>query len=199
MTPVESTQIANYLEAHELGHGLGTEERPCSIAAINLALGHGLSDKDPGACMDPSIRSWIIEIQDDMPLDMMSPNTEHGRRWRSLLPYVAGSREHPPPAQMYLDWMWERLGDEAVLEAVPAAARDKWETMLRERTADAARDATAAYDAAYAYAYAATAATAAYAYATAVALAAADAARAAYWHRADPAGLLAKLLERGSK
>ena len=144
MTPVESTQIANYLEAHELGHGPGTEERPCSIAAINLALGQGLSDQDPSDCMDPSIRNWIITVQDAMPLNMMSPNTEHGRRWRSLLPYVAGSREHPPPVHLYLDWMWERLGDEAVLEAVPAAAQDKWATMLRERTAAAARAAAEA-------------------------------------------------------
>lgn len=50
----------------DLGVGIGTVHNPCSIAAINLALSGRLTDEIP-ECMSSIIGMWIIEIQDAMP------------------------------------------------------------------------------------------------------------------------------------
>lgn len=107
-----------------------------------------------------------------------------------------------------MEWMWDALGDEAALAAVPADARQAWGRMLVERTP------AAAYAASNAVAYAIPAVRAAVdaaadaaeeaagaaeeaddaAYAVRYAAEINDSARTSYWQRRDPAGLLAELL-----
>lgn len=43
--------LRSQLATCKLGHGLGTVDEPCSVAAINLALSGELSDRDPSECM----------------------------------------------------------------------------------------------------------------------------------------------------
>jgi len=185
----------------------------CTIAEINLVLTGKLSD-DPHPCISEVIRQWVIRVQDRMP-----DSIRNSSAWRGASVGIAGSASTPgveqARRQMVMDWMWERLADEAVLEAVPAGCRVAWDRMLSERTykassearrqlraADAAYAAAAyaAADAAYAdAAYAAADAAYAAAYAAAASAAAAAAAAAdaaqAFWERSDPAALLTRLIE----
>jgi hypothetical protein len=188
----------------ELAVGVGTAEKACSIAALNLALTGTLTDKVPD-CMSRVIGRWIIGVQDRMPATIRD-----SAAWRELLVLSAGTgRDHEEERQaLVMSWMWHALA------LVQPRADERgygaaWATMLRERTpqaaayayavaaADADAAAAAAADAAaaaaaYAYAYAAAAGAAA---AAADAAAAAAAAAAAYeeavaWATVDPVGLL---------
>jgi hypothetical protein len=194
----------------------------CTIAEINLVLTGKLSD-DPHPCISEVIRQWVIRVQDRMP-----DSIRNSSAWRGASVGIAGSASTPgveqARRQMVMDWMWERLGDEAVLEAIPAGCRAAWDRMLSERTCeassearrqlraaaasaaaadDAAYVAAAAYSASAASSAAASAAAAAYVAASAAAYsasAAADdaasaAARQAFWERSDPAALLTRLIE----
>ena len=217
-------RIRAYLPGVELTHGVGTDaQHACTIAAINLALSDRLTDETPD-CADEALCRWVIPVQDAMPAEMLEAGDEHGDRWRALIPCIAGTRDdgrEEARRELFLAWMWDRLGDEAVVAAVPLAARPAWETMLRERTVGAAKSAATAAKSATAAAYAANLAayTAAYTAAAAdlaayaaksaattanlaaytAAYTAADAAVAAYWRRADPAGLLLRLVTCGEQ
>ena len=163
----EQAKVADLLETVTLVHGLGTAAEPCTVAAVNLALTGKLTDECPD-CVCPVLHAWVIPVQDTMPLDLLN-----APEWLTLVPLLAGSKSTPEVeqarAERIMEWMWDRLGDEAVLAGVPEAARLAWDRMLNERTAAAARAARAA-----------------------------GAARAAaYWSRANPAGLLAELLAMG--
>ena len=206
----------------ELAVGVGTAERACSIAAINLALTGTLTDTVPD-CMSRVIWRWIIGVQDRMPATIRD-----SRAWRDLLVLSAGTgreREAKRTA-LVMAWMWDALA----LVQPQADARGygvAWATMLRERTVESAR---AAYAAAYAAAAAAASAAAdaaadadadadasaaasaaadaaadadadadadAAAYAAAYAAAAAAAYAAAYadaWATIDPVGMLRRLI-----
>jgi hypothetical protein len=182
---------ARLAEIPHLAAGLGTEDEPCSVAAINLALTGELSEDIPG-CMSEVIGRWIIRIQDAMPADL-----RNSAEWRALLPLAAGTGRDPATEEARLeligDWMWSALA-----LAQPTADRFgfgvEWEAMCATRTiaaADAAAArADAAADAAYAraYAYADAADAAAYA---ADAADAADAAAYAAARAADAAAYAA--------
>jgi hypothetical protein len=216
MTTITDVQRARLAEAFaspslRLGRGLGTVgpvdfgER-CTIAEINLVLTGTLSD-DPHPCISEVIRRWVIRIQDAMPDEI-----RNSAAWRTSAPLIAGTgtddeRVESKRRDAIVAWMWDRLADEAVLAALPDEVRPVWDRMLAERT-----PAAAAYAAHAAAAYAAHAAdtaadtAAAYAAAHAADAAADDAAdtaahaaaaardRQTYWRRADPAGLLARLV-----
>lgn len=173
----EQTKVADLLEGVTLGHGIGTEAGPCTVAAVNLALTGTLTDKCPD-CVCPVLHAWVIPVQDAMPLD-----TLNSPEWLALVPLLAGSVSTPEVEQARVDrimeWMWDRLGDEAVLDSVPEVVRPAWDRMLTERTAEAAEAAGDAAEAAGDAAWAA------------------EAAGAEYWSRANPAGLLAELLVMG--
>lgn len=134
-----------------LGHGLGTQQRPCTIAAINLARNGHLTDDDPDGCMSQVVRYWVIAVQDAMPETMLAPDDEHGIRWREVAPSIAGSRTFGPSdekrAAMIVEWMWDRLGWYWRMW-VPEGASKAWEQMLSERNETTAR--TASDDAAWA-------------------------------------------------
>ena len=139
-----------------LAVGIGTAEQACSIAAINLAMTGTLTDAVP-ACMSRVIGRWIISVQDQMPATIRD-----SAAWRELLVLSAGTGgEHEAERLvLVLDWMWDALAlvqPRADMRGYGVA----WATMLRERTVQSAR-AASAYAAAAASASAA-AAEAAYA------------------------------------
>jgi len=133
-----------------LAHGLGTVDEPCTIAAINLQLTGELTGGDPTGCMSVIVRRWTIRVQDLMPAEMLTPDDEHGRRWREVAPMIAGSKHNGPPneqrAAILLDWMWGCLGWEWETW-VPSEVHDAWRRLLEERTVGCAY---AAYDCHYA-------------------------------------------------
>ncbi len=146
--------------------GCGTAKTPgtgqaCTISEIVLTL-TGKLDDGPHPFICDVIRRWVIRIQDAMPADI-----RNSVAWREAAIGIAGSAASPAVQRkrrdFLLNWMWDALGDGAVLAGIPEAARPAWDLMLSERTADAAYAADAAAYAAYA-AYAANAAYAAYAY-----------------------------------
>ena len=198
-------RIRAYLPGVELTHGVGTDaQHACTIAAINLALSGKLTDETPD-CADEALCRWVILVQDAMPAEMLEAGDEHGDRWRALIPCIAGTRDdgrEEARRELFLAWMWDQIGDETVVAAVPPAARPAWETMLRERTVGAAKSAAAAAKSAAAAAnlaaYTAKSAIAA-ANLTDAAKSAAAAEVAAYWRRADPAGLLLRLVTCGEQ
>ncbi len=155
------------------------------MAQVNFAL-TGTLDDVPHPCVSEVVRRWVIRIQDALPDDV-----RNSEGWRHAAVGIAGSAgseaDEAARVALLLAWMWERLGDEAVV--VPVSAQKAWRRMLVEKTSSAARDAYNAYAAAtyaaatYAAAYAAAAAAAAYA-----------ASDAAYWQRADAPGMLTRLI-----
>lgn len=200
----DQQKIAAFLETHELSSGLGSESKPCSIAAINLALTGKLTDKIPD-CMSRVIGRWIIAVQDTVPHDV-----RNSVRWKALLPAAAGTgRGHEQErCALILAGMFDRA-----LPSLQGLADEKgfgaeWRNMLTLKTYEAAYGAFRAARAAGAYADAADAADAAYGAARAVAVAAraedaaaedAAAAECAYgatgfWQGADPCELLEQLI-----
>lgn len=168
----QSQKIATLLSTVTLGHGVGTKARPCTMAAINLAIDGRLTDKIP-ECVSPVIGRWVIIIQDAMPLDRLN-----GARWRALVPAIAGTgREHDGErVAIIMDWMWGIALPQLQPVADAGGFGSEWRTMCADRTEAAARAAEAAARAARAARAVAEAARAAMAAAMAAAWAAAEAA-----------------------
>jgi hypothetical protein len=142
MTPNEQA-IADYFANRTIPSGLGTRESACSIAGINVALTGTLTDKIPD-CMSEVIGHWIIVIQDSM-----LSSIRNSARWKSLLPYAAGTGRNKETERLaiILDWMWT-----VVLPTLQPIANEngfgsEWEAMLREKTERAALAAWSAADA----------------------------------------------------
>lgn len=141
ITAEQEQAIADLLaRTPHLAVGMGTETRPCSVAAINLALTGSLTGAIP-ECMSQVIGFWIRSAQDAAPADICRDHP----RWRELLPLAAGTgREHEVErCSTVLAWMWDVLALPEVVEAVHGAARGAWDKMLRERTPTAASAAAA--------------------------------------------------------
>lgn len=182
----------------------------CSMQVLNWAAGSPgpLSDLPiPG--QSEVIRNVIIRIQDDMP-----DGVRNSREWREVLPSTLGtgttSADETARLGVLMEWMWERLADPMVLATVDLTPglRSSWNRMLTERTSDAARAASTAtapgalapqmrVAAAARTAAAAAAEGAADSAAVAAGVAACHAGNAigdlAFWERANPAGLIARL------
>ncbi len=161
----------------DLAVGLGTKERACSLAAINLALTGKLTDAVP-ACMSLVVGKWIIPIQDKMPAEL-----RNSPEWRQLLPLAAGTggEKEKERLQLILEWMWGCLAEIQSIADMRGFG-PVWAQMICDRTAasaDATVYATSATSAAYAYADAYAAYADAYAAATSAAYAATAAAYAA--------------------
>lgn len=141
ITAEQEQAIADLLaRTPHLAEGMGTETRPCSVAAINLALTGSLTGAIP-ECMSQVIGRWIVLVQDAAPADICRDHP----RWRELLPLAAGTgREHEVErCDAVVAWMWDVLALPEVVEAVHGAARGAWDKMLRERTPTAASAAAA--------------------------------------------------------
>jgi hypothetical protein len=81
----QEQKIAEFIKDRCLASGLGTNQSPCSIAAVNLALTGALTDKIPD-CMSEVIGTWIIRVQ-----DCMTPRMRNSKKWKALLPLAAGT------------------------------------------------------------------------------------------------------------
>jgi hypothetical protein len=194
----------------------------CTIAEIALVLTGTLSD-GPHPCISEVIRRWVIPIQDAMPDELRNSPAWRAAAPLIAGTATDDERIESERRDMIIAWMWDRLADEAVLAVLPNEVRPAWGRMLAERTsaaadgadADAAARAVDGDQVIYAACSARSAAAAVDAAAAAAATDAADdAARAAravahaaqaaahvagaggqaYWRRADPAGLLARLV-----
>lgn len=187
MTEIDYAALETALLSPDLKliNGVGDANIPgigyaCTISEINLVLTGKLSD-EPHPCISPVIRSWVIKIQDSMPSSI-----RNSIEWRTAAIRIAGSANGNEKArvELLLNWMWERLADEAVIRALPIDVVDSWRTMCLDNKTYAA-----AADGAKAAAYGAKAAYGAYgAYAAAKAAEAA----AAYYAKAAAAAYYAK-------
>jgi hypothetical protein len=191
MTPTEQA-IADYFADRFIPAGLGNEEAACSIAGINLVLTGKLTDKIPD-CMSEVIGYWIIVIQDSM-----LSSIRNSARWKSLLPYAAGTGRNKETERLaiILDWMWGTVLPSVQTTADERGFRAEWETMLTERTAYAANAARMAASAAE---WAARAAEAAARAAKTVRWVAEAGpvkltSTTAVWEKFDPCGLLERMI-----
>ena len=183
-TPEMAQKLESYLASHELPNGLGTAERACSVAAINLAISGKLTDKIPD-CMSRVVGRWIISVQDAMPHEMRN-STE----WKSLLPLAAGTGRslEKERAKVALDWMWDVVLPVLQPMADAGGYGYAWGAMCVEKTPAAANAANAAARAVYA-------ACTAYATARAANAANAAAAYAAFWQSVNPCAVLRAMIE----
>lgn len=146
ITHDQEQTIRDWLTAHPiLTVGVGTEDRACSVAAINLALTGELTDEVPD-CMSRVIGQWIIGIQDRMPYDIRNSDA-----WRDLLPLAAGTgRDHEPERiALIMGWMWDTVLPIAQSAATTFGFGDAWRRMCVERTVEATIEALAATFAVY--------------------------------------------------
>ena len=177
--------VAEFLRDKTLVSGLGTDESPCSIAAINLALTGKLTDSVP-ECMSAVIGNTIIVLQDAMPDAMRNSDT-----WRTLLPLAAGSgRQHEAQRlTVLLDWLWSVALPQVQPVADANGFGGEWAYMCREKSAVSAKAA------AEAAARAAAAEAAGAARAARAARAAEAAADQNFWGQVDVLGLMRRMIE----
>ena len=177
--------VAEFLRDKTLVSGLGTDESPCSIAAINLALTGKLTDSVP-ECMSAVIGNTIIVLQDAMPDAMRNSDT-----WRTLLPLAAGSgRQHEAQRlTVLLDWLWSVALPQVQPVADANGFGGEWAYMCREKSAVSAKAA------AEAAARAAAAEAAGAARAAQAARAAEAAADQNFWGQVDVLGLMRRMIE----
>jgi hypothetical protein len=175
LTMEQQNKIAAWLDQHPtLAVGLGTKERACSVAAINLALTGKLTDTIP-ECMSPVVGRWIIRVQDAMPAEIRD-----SVEWRTLLPLAAGTgREFENERRaVIMEWMWGVVLPSVQPVADAGGFGVVWAEMCEKRTTDATQLAAAAA-----------------ANASAATNASANAAHAAAWAAFDPVGVLRQLIE----
>ena len=127
--------VAEFLRDKTLVSGLGTDESPCSIAAINLALTGKLTDSVP-ECMSLVIGKTILVLQDAMPDAMRNSDA-----WRTLLPLAAGSgRQHEAQRlAVLLDWMWSVALPEVQPVAEANGFGGEWAHMCSQKSAGSAK------------------------------------------------------------
>ena len=127
-------KLRAYLKDRYIPEGMGTKEKACSIAAINLAISGRLTDNIPD-CMSEVLGRAVITLQDAMP-DKMRNREEY----KSLLEDMAGTgREYEKERlSILLDWMWGTV----LPQVQPIADKEffggEWKTMCEERTKNAA-------------------------------------------------------------
>jgi len=192
----QAKKIEDFLINHDLGHGLGNEEIPCSMAAINLATSGRLTDDIPD-CMSEVIGHFIICTQDSMPIDRIN-----SKDWKDILPLAAGTgrNNESERSEIIKSWLFSD-----VLPLLQDLANDngfgvEWKKMTDmkdavscEKASDAGFDAGVYNDIAYAcdcaaqHNYAASAA-----YAASVYHAYFD---FEFWDKVQPENLLKKLIE----
>ena len=126
ITPAFKKKIIEYLDAHELVHGVGNKEKACSIASINIALTGVVTDDTPG-CMSPVLSTWIIEIQDAIPLKILN-----SKAWKKLLPLLASTGRAHEEARVdtATNWIWEKCLPSLQWMADAHGFGDQWKKMI---------------------------------------------------------------------
>lgn len=144
LTTEQSKSLTDLLSRVELGEGLGTEDSPCSIAAVNLALYGRLTDDIPD-CMSLVIGKWVRHLQDLMP-----HATRNCREYKiDLLPLAAGTgrdrEKEKARFNLLADWMWERVLPRVSTGGWPATLGHAWEDILKARSLNVGRVPVALY------------------------------------------------------
>jgi len=128
------------LHTWELCQGLGNLEdhRACSIAALNIGISLAKTGKLPldltdsvPECACRSICHWVVQVQDSMPLSILD-----SEEWVTLVPLIAGSRStydvERVRVALIMNWAWRQL--QQVQGSVPSESKELWDVMLRKRT-----------------------------------------------------------------
>ena len=139
-TQEADARLRDYLAAHEVAEGIGTEESACSVAAINLALTAELTDTIP-MCMSKVIGQWMMIVQDEMPSEMRNSSG-----WKRLLPMAAGTGREREEERLALvmDWMWGTVLPDLQSVADQGGFGAEWRTMCVEKSPEAAKAAAEA-------------------------------------------------------
>ena len=136
-TDEHSEKLKAYLsrEGYKIPTGLGTEDKACSIAAINLAYTGNLTDEIPG-CMSYVIGTWILVIQDAMPASI-----RNSAGWRALLPKAAGTgrKKEKERLAIVMTSAWETLVPMLQPTADKRGFGVEWKDMCKNRNSDSAR------------------------------------------------------------
>jgi len=136
LTAKQIARICAFIKTHKLAKGLGTEEEPCSIAAINLSLTGKLTDDIP-SCMSQVVGTWIIRIQDEMPSDL-----RNAPEWKSALMKATGTgRSHEKERiAMILDWTRAVVLPQIQSIADKYGFGKEWRRMCEVRTDESAKE-----------------------------------------------------------
>lgn len=122
-------KVADFLETVTLSVGVGTEQQPCSIAAINLALFGELTDDIP-LCMSEVIGKWVIYIQDTMPESIRNSD-----EWYACLPLATGTgRNHERERfELLCQWLYDSLLPMTYEVANRRGVGEDWKKLIDER------------------------------------------------------------------
>lgn len=135
-TPEHQAALAEFLATHELACGVGTEQSPCSIAAVNFVLTGRVTDDRP-ECMSAVIHKWVILMQDAMPKAL-----RNSPAWKGALLVAPGTGTDPANEAerlaLILDWMWGTVLPQVQAKADENGFGRQWRTMCESRTAQAA-------------------------------------------------------------
>lgn len=200
-TKEHAANLEQYLETHTLPVGLGSKERACSIAVINLAISGELTDTIPD-CMSKVLGKAIIPLQDGIPNDM-----RNSARYRAMLQRAPGTGrdKEEERLEVLMDWMWGTVLPKLQPYADDNGFGDEWHKVCDERTETAAEAAEAAIYTADArfVEVAATYAAAAARFAADAAVYTADADRVYFikrndfWQEVDTIGVLERMIAVG--
>jgi hypothetical protein len=127
-------KVRKFLATHHLTEGLGTEDAPCSMAAINLVLTGRLTDEIPECCSEV-VGNWIIITQDKMPFSL-----RNSRQWKNaLVGYVGSGREKEiERTALIVDWAWAYLEGLTPL-AQALGLEERWTKMCLERKTEVSK------------------------------------------------------------
>lgn len=131
----DQEKIAEFLAGRKIAKGIGDEESPCTVAAINLALSGVLTDARP-PCMSKVLHAFVIPIQDAMPDELC--NSEQYRRLVPLMAGTADDGRDEERVRRIMDWMWGVVLPQVQPVADAHGFGDEWRRMCDERTAEAA-------------------------------------------------------------
>ena len=107
LTPEARERLQNYLGCHQLYAGIGDYHNTCSLGAVNLALGNGVTDQTP-TCMSEVISSWIRIIQDVIPSSVLNSD-----EWKKALVASVNTGNNPAAEnrriELIIKWIWEQV------------------------------------------------------------------------------------------
>ena len=123
-------------DGYEIPCGLGTEDSPCSLAAINLVLDDEFTD-NIRPDMSDCVGRWIRDMQDAMPHQL-----RNALSWRMLLPEAAWTgNDNEDQVQKYQQqWLFESVLASVNEIATYAGIIDPWKDMIKTQHKQAIED-----------------------------------------------------------
>ena len=131
--PLEARErLWEYLHSHSLSAGLGTPLSTCSIGAVNLALGNGLTDNIPQS-MSLVIGIWMIKIQDAMPSRLRNSDG-----WKEALITFVDTVNSPAAEDRRLDLILQTMWGKVIPFLQPDADKggygEEWLMMSKTKS-----------------------------------------------------------------